>query len=111
MHTHPVWVPHLLCSTPGYSPRLLKGDSIRGNALWALQGKQGTSGGGGGREGVGLGQDQADGAPPPPQLPEPLSVVCWRWPDAIWGHVRCRWRGRGGLSRGRNSPTNTPIGT
>ena len=36
---HPVWVLHLLRTTPGYSHR---GNSTRGNTLWVLQGKQGT---------------------------------------------------------------------
>ena len=39
MYTHPVWVPLLLCSTPGYSPR---GNSTRGNALRVPQGNRAT---------------------------------------------------------------------
>ena len=43
MCTHRVWVPRLLCSTPGYSPGLLpRGNLTRGNALWVPLGNRGT---------------------------------------------------------------------
>ena len=53
MYTHPVWVPLLLCSTPGCSPTLLYLGATQLGATHYAAGQQGTEkrgGGGGGEE-------------------------------------------------------------
>ena len=67
---YPVWVPHLLCSTPGYSHR---DNSTRGNTLWVLQGKQGTRVQRREGEGVGGGEEESKLRRPGPSL----AAVCW----------------------------------
>ena len=98
---------HLLCSTPGNSPRPLpQGHLNRGNTLWAVQGRQGTASGH--REPPGEGGSlclnwpnrwrprSPQVAQPPP--PRPLFST-WAWGGGRGGR-------RGGVANGGAPPHN-----